>query len=1267
MTTLMRFLRNILSIFFFICVSSSSVLSQNLSLIFGNYSGAVGDTVCVDLTVENFAGVSSMEWRTRFDPSVLRYINLDLTTSALNGGMDGDLLFPGDFNLVQGDNGYITIAWANGPTEGVTLNDGDILYTICFEIIGDPCETSILATNGNPNTITITIAEPATGSDIPLLDSEINLVSGEVTVDPDGLFISESHCSTDDGSNTGSITFAGSGGNGPYSWTLTGSGVNESGSGLLDCETATVNNLGPGTYSLTIIDSNNVVRNESITIVESSAFPFVLTLGGTDPTCFDKDNGTVIIENIIGGEGDFTYEWSNQNFVDDAIDDLYPGDYSLTITDENGCSTSANYTLEADTVSVEVIVFSAPSCDGGANGIVTFIASGGTPYPNGGYDYDVDGTDIFYIANGFEVPGSFTPANFIEGCFEVVAIDDLNCQSDPVEFCLDAGSFSTLTIDTTNVSCFGQCDGAVFITAALIGNFSWQVFDSSGAPLVGTSGSTTFEAIDACPGLYTATITDNSNGCFIDTTFNIGEPLLLEMAIDSIGPGCGGGDGMVTLGGTGGTMPYTFLWDDAFDQPIRTNMPGGTYSVTITDVNGCQDSIMWTFADGGDIGLNAGVLQAVTCESAGDGSIIASVTVPGVFTFSWEDDNGLSLGQGAQIDNLGGGIYHVTATDGMCTDTASVILAPGQTPSATVVMDSPTCANSDDGMLMAILLDGVAPAMFEWNIPPSLVIVSNGPVVSGEVGVYNLHIVDNNGCESDELFEILPPNDSIQITISNLTENFCFGECNAAATFTATGGPAGTGDYTFIINDNALPATLGSVTVTDLCAGTNFVIAFDGSCLTDTIFFEVDDVTEIMIDVANSTISPPSCDGRDDGSISVKITGGNNSNYNLLWINENIMGPDLANLIAGEYILQIIDGSGCVVNDTINLITPDPLMVEVNPLTTTDISCFSGAMGRIGLSTTGGNAGVLTFDWSPDISTTSFAENLSPGFYTVTVTDVNGCTADTFYELTSAAPIVATIPTPAEPDCFGGTTIIKIDTVTGGVGNSYTFSINRGPTLPIDSCVTVFADSLLITIFDGAGAACALDTMITIEQPSQVTVDLGDDITIDLGTLSDPVSAFIVSELDIDSISWTPFVDIECNTSDCQIVTFSPNQTTSYTITVTDENGCLATDDINVLVDLTRNVYTPNIFSPNSDNQNDHFQIAAGNGVTMVNYLKVFDRWGNLVYVDEAYMPNDTQHIGWDGTRNGQENEPGVYVFFAEVEFIDGVSIVYKGDVTLVR
>jgi len=1258
----MGFLRNIFCVLTLTLVSFFCAMSQNVTIVIGDYFGAVGDTVCVDVTVENFNSVSSMEWRTRFDPSILNMLDLDLTASALNGGPDGDFLSLGDFNVYQGDNGYLTIAWANGPPEGVTLNDGDLLYTVCFEVIGEPCETSVLATTGNPNEITITAVDDITGADFTLDRDEIDIVDGVFTVLPDGMVISTSHCSSDDDGTSGAVTFAGAGGVGPYSWTLMGSGVNESGTGLGDCETATVNNLGPGTYTLILTDSNGVNRNESITIVENSSFPFILTLEGTNPTCFDKENGSIVIESIVGGEGAFTYAWSNQNFLDDNLDDLEIGEYSLTITDENGCSTSASTTLVADTVKVSFEIISQPSCDGTSDGLVTLTAVGGTPYSNGGYDFDVDACDSFYLGNGFMVP-TFSPGNLFEECYQVTVQDSLNCESDPIKFCLEAGSFSTLVIDTTDVSCFGECDGSVFLTAALIGNFSFQVSDELGNPLVGISSNTTYEANNVCPGTYNAIVTDNSDGCFVDTTFTIGTPEELVVVVDSVGPGCSGNDGMITFNTSGGTMPYTYTWNDAFDQPTRDNMAGGSYSVTIEDFNGCRDSVMWTFAEGGSIGLNAGVLNAVNCESDADGSVIATVSSSGVFTFSWEDSDGVSLGEGEQITNLGGGFYYVTATDGECMGTDSVFLAPGTTPAATVVMQPPSCINTTDGMLTATLSEGFSPAMFEWSQPPSAAIISNGPIVIGGVGEYNLHITDANGCEFDTLFQIGPPTDLIQIDIANLTSNPCFGSCSASATFTASGGPGGTGDYTFVLNGNAIPATGGVLNANTLCGGENYILAFDILCSSDTTFFNVADATEIMIDEDASTINPPSCDGNTDGSITVQAMGGNSSSYDYFWVNQGVSSNSLLGLGQGQYILEITDGDGCIQRDTIDLFTPDPLTVGI--LAIQEIGCFSES-GSISLFTSGGNPGNLDFEWTPNVSTTSSASNLAPGIYNIVVTDVNGCSDDISIELTSAPPIVPVIPTPAEPNCFGEQTCVEVESVSGGIGSSYSFSIaSGGIRFPIDSCVGVFADTITITVFDSTG--CFVDTTLIIDQPSQLSVDVGDDIEIDLGTDSDPVSAFIVSEFDIDSISWTPDIAIECNTVDCQIVTFSPNETTSYTITVTDENGCLATDDITVLVDLARNVYTPNIFSPNLDNVNDVFQLAVGNGVLQVNYLKIFDRWGNMVYSDDNYIPNDMENVGWDGTLNGAESEAGVYVFFAEVAFVDGAVVVYKGDVTLVR
>ncbi len=1265
----MQFIKNTIYIILLLIIGQSNMLGQGpITFNIGSASGMVGDIVCVDVTVEGFDNVASMEWFNRWNSNVVLLDTILVDNSAMNAnGMN--LLPVSSFNFLEATPKYGKFTWFDPATTGVSLVDGAILYTICFELIGDPCETSIVDITGGDNEISIEIAV-GTDSSVELPLSDIIINPGLITIDPAGYVISESHCSSDDNGDTGSITFAGAGGTGPYSWTVSGNGVNQSnlpGEEIEDCETATVDGLPPGQYTITFTDANNVIRNEIVEISTNSSFPFILSLDSMNPTCFDKNNGEISIDNINGGDGPFSYAWSNSQFGE-SIEDLVPGEYALTITDINGCTTSASTELAVDTLQVSIEVISDPSCNGGSNGVVSFTASGGTAYANGGYDYDIDGVDpTFYFSNGSEIPNQYIVGNLFEGCFSAVVVDALGCQSDPAEFCLEAGSFSTLVVDTTNVSCFGACDGSVLLTAGSTGNFTFQVSDGNGGALLGISGATTFSASNLCPGTYDAIVTNSSDGCFVDTSFTITEPLLLELSVvDSVGPGCGGGDGMITFEALGGTEPYDFIWDDAFDQSTRENMPGGTYSVTVSDFNGCRDSIMWTFAEGGDIGLTAGVLNAVSCESAQDGSVRATVSAAGSFTYTWEDNDGASLGTGEIITNLGGGIYFVTATDGECTDTTSVILAPGQTPAAAVTMVPPLCSNSTDGMLTATLLEGVAPAMFSWSQPPSTAIISNGAIVTGGVGIYNLNIVDANGCESDELFEIMTSPDSLQVVISDQTENICFGSCNGGATFTASGGPAGTGEYTFIISGNPVVASGGVATVSDLCAGTNFVIVIDGVCSSDTMFFDVMDADEILIDIDNSTLNPPACDGGNDGSISVVVTGGNPSNYDLLWLNEGIMGTDLTGLQTGEYILQITDGNGCIVNDTVDLITPDPLTVEVDLLITTSVTCSSDSNGQIGLITTGGNAGELTYTWSPDVSDSSIASNLSPGIYSVTVSDVNGCTAETSYEFTSAPPIDFSLPTPEEPECFGGTTCISVTDVTGGVGGGYSYTVANGtPLIPIDSCFEVFANTYTITVFDSTGCSAAQD--ITIDQPSQVTVDVGEDIMIDLGESSEPVSAFIVSELDVDSIAWTPDVDIECNTVDCQIVTFSPNQSTTYTITVTDENGCLATDDITVIVDLARNVYIPNIFSPNSNNTNDHFQVVTGSGVVSINYLKIYDRWGTLVHLEENYMPNDTEHIGWDGSLNGGLAETGVYVFISEVEFVDGVSIVYKGDVTLLR
>ena len=129
-----------------------------------------------------------------------------------------------------------------------------------------------------------------------------------------------------------------------------------------------------------------------------------------------------------------------------------------------------------------------------------------------------------------------------------------------------------------------------------------------------------------------------------------------------------------------------------------------------------------------------------------------------------------------------------------------------------------------------------------------------------------------------------------------------------------------------------------------------------------------------------------------------------------------------------------------------------------------------------------------------------------------------------------------------------------------------------------------------------------------------------------------------------------------------------PLEDTEYTFTVIDENGCTATAQVLVEVDKNRNVYIPNVFSPNGDGFNDEFRIFACTGVEDINFVRIYDRWGELIYEDDDLPPDC---IGgsqlWDGRFNGKTMNPAVFVYIIEVEFIDGITLLYRGDLTLLR
>ncbi len=1223
--------------------------------------GKPGDVVCVEIHVDNFIDIGTMGMVISFNPSVVMpVISAGDETKSCFFAIDPNLFTDVLFADASADRGIVRVLWDSEPS--ITLDDGCVLFEVCFELIGEVGDHSdILLTEVYPTVLEFT-HDKLDFSQVAVLDQTI----GGIDIIGCELTCLETSCKPSIGNTDGSITIKAVSGMPPYSYNFNGTDSGTSG----ENEEVIFDNLGAGTYTYTITDAAGNMCNGSINMFESSDYPFFLELSSIPATCFDKNNGTVQIDQIVGGIPDYEIEWSNGEYNVMDINRVFPGIYTVTVTDLFGCERTGIQNIELDILEVFVEVIQPPSCNGASDGVVKLTATGGVPGQGGTYTFDIhDDVDTVFYGESEDGVMMAVFSGIPNGIFLATVSDSarISCFSDEVIFTFDEGPNFDLDIIFDNDPCSGDSTQVRFIPS-ISGNFFVRLLTDENNQTIPTGKLNGINLTDnkLGPGKYTLKI-ENIVGCFLDTMFIIpdGDPLILDVV--EVEPGCSGADGSITVNPSGGTTPYTYMWNiDSNGGASRTGLGGGEYKITVTDNAGCTDSLSVTFIDGDSIPIAAFIIQAVSCGDGDDGIVGAEVTGSTSFTFNWSDGT-MDLGTGSMLSNLSTGTYYVTATDGSgCEATDSVFLAnPVSLLDLTVTQTGPTCIDANDGSLSPIVNSGSSPFAFVWKDPATLDTLLNGQVFTGTVGDYLLCITDVFGCVFDTLLTMEEPPNIITVDVTGTNEVSCFETCDGTATINASGGVNPLGSFVYSVNENIAGNSNDPILVTDLCAGENWVIAFDASCPSDTVFFTIPNQSPVLIDIANSTIVSPICQGESTGNIIVEIIGVDINNSTLTWPEQGVTGPSLTNIPAGTYPLEIAYGNGCVVLDTIELIDPEELVVEINPFATSGISCNNGNSGRITLNVFGGNFAPYTYDWTPNVSNTEVAEQLGPGTYNIVVTDSGGCSKELNYTLDSAPPISATIPMVAEPECFGQQTCLIVTEASGGVGNNFTFTINNGPRIMIDTCVDLFAGTYLVTVFDSVG--CSFDTTITIDQPEELTLAVGPDQVINIGQSSEPISAQPVSFLPIDSFVWSPISTLDFQTMDNQIAIATPSTSTTYTVTVTDQNGCTASDDVTIEVEFRRNVYRPNIFSPNGDGVNDNFQLITGIGVQQVLSFYIYDRWGNKIHSEENYMPNDVTHPGWNGRYKNVDLNPGVYVYFANVVFIDGARVTYSGDVTLVR
>ncbi len=367
----------------------------------------------------------------------------------------------------------------------------------------------------------------------------------------------------------------------------------------------------------------------------------------------------------------------------------------------------------------------------------------------------------------------------------------------------------------------------------------------------------------------------------------------------------------------------------------------------------------------------------------------------------------------------------------------------------------------------------------------------------------------------------------------------------------------------------------------------------------------------------------------------------------------------------GIYFLTITNSiSGCSDLGSVEVVA-DIVFPEAMASVSDELNCLNSEVDLLGTGSSVGNN--FAYQWSTFDGNIQSGENTlnaiadAPGHYFLEVINLeNDCISTDEVEVTEnpEEPIGAIVN--VQHPCFGETYgNIEIESVIGGT-TPFLFAFDS-----LNFSTDNYQDQLepasyFVTIKDDIG--CEWDTIINIETQPELIVDLGEDITIQLGCELDLVANINFTMDRIDSIIWSP--EIDCFL--CPEQTVSPLESTVYSVEVTNANGCTERDEIIVSVKKDRLIYIPNIFTPNFDGINDLFIIHGGKGVKQVETLRIFNRWGALVFEQKNFQPNDSS-VAWNGVFKDKILEDGVFVYYVEVEFVDGIIEVYKGDVVLTK
>lgn len=973
----------------------------------------------------------------------------------------------------------------------------------------------------------------------------------------------------------------------------------------------------------------------------------------TNVSCFGLCTATATA-NPAGGTAPYTYAWLPSGGNAATATGLCAGNYTCTVTDNVGATTTVTVGITQPPSALSANIPSSTNllCNGVCTGSATVSASGGTS----GYTYS-------WSPSG----GTGTTASALCASGYTVTVTDANGCTTTSSVSITQPTAVTATATSTPSACAGNTGSATATPSGGTGGYtySWSpsgqttatatnlapgpyvvtVSDANGCTTQanvtvsttsgptaslqasgdvscfgGTNGSASVNVSGGSPGYtyswapsggnassasglsagnYTCTVTDQA-GCVTTQTVAITEPTQLTATSSTTQTSCTN-TGTAMANPSGGAGSYTYAWSPSGGtNQTEVNLGVGTYSCIVTDVNGCTTLTTASITLGTPITVGVSSNAQTICAGT-----TTTLTATGASNYNWMP--GSQTTNTIVVSPSTATTYTLIGTDGTnCADTTTFLVSVNPTPTVAVVASPPSICQGD-----SVAIGAAGAVSYLW-LPgnQTTAVITDYPTATT---TYTIIGTDSLGC-SDTTMVTVVVNTTPSITASASTDTSCTG-----ATVTLTG----SGATTFNWMPGSLTGT--SVTVNPTTNTTYTVIGLNGVCAdTVTVDVAVMPGPTLSVTSANDTIC--------QGSSSTMTASGAQS---YVWSSGGTNASETVSPSAtATYTVTGTDANGCTSTATFAVVVNIPAAINVTGANTI---CT-------GNTTTLTASGGVSYVWSTTATSTSITVNPTASqTYSVVGTDANGCSNSTTFSVTVVPPPTAGV-SGNSTSCAGSPVTL---TATGG--GTYTWS--TGGTTSTEVVTPSSTSTYTVVVSNGT---CNDTATITVNVSNGPTVNAGSDTTINYGGSAN------LSSNGGGTYSWTPSNDLDNASAANPVAT--PTVTTTYTVMVTDTNGCVSYDTVTVTVIFDcGTIFVPNIFSPNGDAHNDELQVYGTLCVDEFHWA-IYDRWGELVF--ETTDPAQK----WDGTYKGQMLDPAVFVYRLNyTEISSGEAKEAHGNVTLVK